>query len=62
MTVAFDTNVLVYACDADDPARNEIATSLLTGSTEGILLWQVAYSKVNPQPWAADAIARVVVD
>jgi predicted nucleic acid-binding protein len=39
---AVDTNILIYARDPRDPAKQAIATSLLSSLTDGILLWQVA--------------------
>jgi predicted nucleic acid-binding protein len=39
---AFDTNVLIYACDRSDPVRQAKALELITSTTDGILLWQVA--------------------
>jgi len=40
--IAIDTNVLIYACDQSDPRRQSIALDLIAGSTDGVLLWQVA--------------------
>ena len=40
--IAVDTNVLIYACDQSDPRRQKIALDLITASTDGVLLWQVA--------------------
>jgi len=39
---AVDTNILFYAHDPRDPAKQQIATNLIAGLTEGTLLWQVA--------------------
>lgn len=39
---AVDTNVLIYARDPRDPAKQVVATSLLASLTDGVLLWQVA--------------------
>ncbi len=39
---AVDTNVLIYARDPRDPAKQAIANSLLASFTDGVLLWQVA--------------------
>lgn len=39
---ALDTNVLIYAHDPRDPAKQERAVSLIQSLTEGVLLWQVA--------------------
>ena len=41
MTV-LDTNVLIYACDKSDPARQHKALSLIDRVTDGVLPWQVA--------------------
>jgi predicted nucleic acid-binding protein len=40
--VAFDTNVLLYACDQADSRRQQIAIDLVANSRDGVLLWQVA--------------------
>jgi predicted nucleic acid-binding protein len=40
--IAFDTNVLIYACDQSEPYRQTIALDLIAASTDGVLLWQVA--------------------
>ena len=40
--IAVDTNVLVYACDQAEPRRQKIALDLVTNSSEGVVLWQVA--------------------
>jgi len=39
---AVDTNVLIYVNDSRDPGKQEIAASLVTNLTEGVLIWQVA--------------------
>ncbi len=39
---AFDTNVLLYACDRADPRRQQIAINLIANIQDGVLLWQVA--------------------
>ena len=39
---AFDTNVLLYACDQRDPRRQQIAIDLIANGQDGVLLWQVA--------------------
>lgn len=39
--IAFDTNVLIYACDQSSPHRQTIALDLIAAA-EGVLLWQVA--------------------
>jgi predicted nucleic acid-binding protein len=40
--IAIDTNVLIYACDQSDSRRQSVALDLIAGSTDGVLLWQVA--------------------
>ncbi|HVF54946.1 MAG TPA: PIN domain-containing protein [Pyrinomonadaceae bacterium] len=39
---AVDTNVLIYARDPRDPARQAAADALLSSLVDGVLLWQVA--------------------
>ena len=39
---AVDTNVLIYARDPRDAAKQATATSLISAMTDGVLLWQVA--------------------
>lgn len=39
---AVDTNVLLYAHDPRDPAKQQTATTLIQSLTDGVLLWQVA--------------------
>ncbi len=39
---AVDTNVLFYAHDPRDPAKQAIAARLIQSLSEGVLLWQVA--------------------
>ncbi len=39
---AVDTNVLIYARDPRDPAKQAAATTLLSSIVDGVLLWQVA--------------------
>jgi predicted nucleic acid-binding protein len=39
---ALDTNVLMYAHDPRDPAKQLVAVSLIQGLVDGALLWQVA--------------------
>jgi predicted nucleic acid-binding protein len=39
---AVDTNVLMYAHDPRDPAKQARAVQLLQSLTDGVLLWQVA--------------------
>jgi len=40
--IAVDTNVLIYACNQADQRRQQIALDPITGSSDGVLLWQVA--------------------
>lgn len=40
--IAFDTNVLSYCCDDNDPLRQQRAFDLLAATEDGVLLWQVA--------------------
>lgn len=40
--IAVDTNILIYACDQSDTRRQAIALALLSGASDGVLLWQVA--------------------
>jgi predicted nucleic acid-binding protein len=40
--IALDTNVLIYCCDKRDPRRQQLALDLVAGTTDGVLLWQVA--------------------
>lgn len=39
---AVDTNVLVYAHDPRDPAKQSTARGLIASLSDGVLLWQVA--------------------
>ena len=39
---AVDTNVLIYAHDPRDAAKQAMAVSLIQSVTPGVLLWQVA--------------------
>ena len=39
---AFDTNVLIYSCDKQDPVRRQRAIELLAATPDGVILWQVA--------------------
>jgi predicted nucleic acid-binding protein len=39
---AVDTNVLIYAHDPRDPAKQQRAVALIASLTDGALLWQVA--------------------
>ncbi len=40
--IAFDTNVLLYACDRADSRRQQTAINLIASSRDAVLLWQVA--------------------
>ncbi len=40
--IAFDTNVLIYACNRADAARQKTALELIGQASDGVLLWQVA--------------------
>lgn len=40
--IAFDSNILIYACNKSDRRRQAIALDLLETSADGILLWQAA--------------------
>ncbi len=40
--IALDTNVLIYACDASDPRRQNIAIDLISSTKDGVIPWQVA--------------------
>jgi predicted nucleic acid-binding protein len=40
--IAFDTNILIYACDQADVRRQEVAQRLIAETTDAVLLWQVA--------------------
>jgi predicted nucleic acid-binding protein len=62
---AVDTNVLIYAHDPRDPAKQNKAVALIASLTDGVLLWQVACEYVaasrklapfgiNPQQAFAD--------
>jgi len=42
MTIAFDTNVLIYSCDGRRPDRQAKALEILAAPDEAVLLWQVA--------------------
>lgn len=64
--IALDTNVLIYACDKADPARQQIALDLVSNTTDAVILWQVACEfiaasrKLDRQGFtAADAWARL---
>ncbi len=39
---AVDTNVLIYVNDPRDPAKQTVATSLVSSLSDGVLVWQVA--------------------
>lgn len=39
---AVDTNILIYACDANEKQRCGIARELLNNLDQGVILWQVA--------------------
>jgi predicted nucleic acid-binding protein len=57
---AFDTNVLIYACDRADPRRQTKALDLIASTSDGVLLWQVACEfiaasrKLAPQGFAPE--------
>lgn len=64
--IALDTNVLIYACDKADPARQKVALDLISSINGGVLPWQVACEfiaasrKLERQGFtAADAWARL---
>ena len=40
--IALDTNILIYACDKADPARQKVALDLISRISGGVLRWQVA--------------------
>jgi predicted nucleic acid-binding protein len=40
--IAFDTNILIYACDRADSTRQQRAIELISTAMDGVLLWQVA--------------------
>lgn len=40
--IALDTNILIYACDKADARRQQVALDLVSGTADGVLLWQVA--------------------
>ena len=40
--IALDTNIFIYACDKADPTRQQIALDLISNTTDGVMLWQVA--------------------
>lgn len=39
---AVDTNILIYAHDNSEPAKQAVAGSLIQSLSDGVLLWQVA--------------------
>lgn len=39
---ALDTNLLIYSCDKADPDRQARALEIISGTTDAVLLWQVA--------------------
>lgn len=39
---AVDTNILIYVRDPRDPVKQQKAVQLITGLSDGALLWQVA--------------------
>jgi predicted nucleic acid-binding protein len=57
---AFDTNTLIYSCDLRDSCRQERAFELLSGASDGVILWQVAVEfiaasrKLAPQGFTPD--------
>jgi predicted nucleic acid-binding protein len=40
--IAIDTNVLIYASDKSEPARQKKALETIAKATDAVLLWQVA--------------------
>lgn len=58
--IALDTNVLLYSCDQADRRRQRKALELVSGTVEGVLLWQVACEfvaasrKLSAQGFTAD--------
>ena len=40
--IALDTNVLIYACDKADPARQATALEPISNARDGVIPWQVA--------------------
>jgi predicted nucleic acid-binding protein len=57
--IALDTNVLIYACDKADPARQQIALDVISSDPDAVILWQVACEfiaasrKLAPQGFTA---------
>jgi len=39
---AFDTNILIYCCDQNEPRKQRRAFEVLEATQDGVLLWQVA--------------------
>jgi predicted nucleic acid-binding protein len=39
--IALDTNILIYACDKADVARQQVAMDVVSRVDDGLLLWQV---------------------
>jgi predicted nucleic acid-binding protein len=58
---AFDTNVLIYACDSSDSTRQDKALALIASTADGVILWQVACEfiaasrKLAPQGFGPEA-------
>ena len=44
---AVDTNVLIYAHDPRDQRKQNLAATLLSSLSDGVLLWQVACEYVS---------------
>lgn len=44
---AIDTNILVYAFDADSPEKQKKARQFLSSLDQGVILWQVACEFLN---------------
>ncbi|NOS99876.1 MAG: nucleic-acid-binding protein, contains PIN domain protein [Phycisphaerales bacterium] len=60
MIVTFDTNILLYAADARDARKQSIATQVLHGAPDGVLLWQAAAEFVaSSRKLAAHGLAPV---
>lgn len=65
---AVDTNVLIYAHDARDPRKQNVALSLIESQTEGVLLWQVsceylaASRKLEPQGYRVQQAWQDILD
>lgn len=54
MTIAFDTNVLIYSCDGTEPERQAKALAILATDDEAILFWQVAVEFIAASRKLAD--------